>query len=278
MGWSFRERPYFVCTVLMFMQTKKNYYELLGISQNADEQTIKKAFRKIAKENHPDSGNGSDESMRLLIEAYKILLDPSKRFAYDRLLKKQHIQQDQKPFDYREWLLERLDKPEYIVKLIFYDLLHDLEDEAIHYYDTIKNNPDARFERFFERGESMDAEFCIAEEYIKRKRYSDAYSIIKQLIIKEATRPTFGYFFEVIVSSLQRLMEKEIKEILPMESLIAELDFFASLITGYNFQKWVLKFKAVVYKKNKLYAELDKINQKLEMFSGKKYKTRKVIT
>ena len=259
------------------MQIKKNYYELLGISQNADEKTIKKAFRKIAKEKHPDSGTGSDESMRLLIEAYKVLLDPSKRFAYDRLLKKQHVQEEHKPFDYREWLLERLDKPEYIVKLIFYDLLHDFEDEAIHYYDTIRNNPDARFERFFERGESMDAEFCIAEEYIKRKRYYDAYTIIKQLIIKETSRPTFGYFFEVILSSLQQLMEKELLKILSTNSMLEELNFFASIIDDCNFRKWVLKLKAKIYKKNRQYAELDTINRELSQLSAKKAKSIKVV-
>ncbi len=251
-------------------QTMRNYYELLGISQNADEKTIKKAFRKIAKEKHPDSGTGSDESMRLIIEAYKILSDPSKRFAYDRLLKKQKLQDEIKPFDYREWLLERLDKAEYVVKLIFYDLLHDMEDEALELYDTIKNNSDARFERFFERSEAMDAEFCIAEEYIKRNRYHEAYLIIKQLVVKELQKPTFGYFFEVIISVLKNLFEKELKKYLSTQEIISELDFFSTLLPDYDFQKWQLKVKAGIYKKNKQNKELAEVQFMLTQLNNKK--------
>lgn len=251
-------------------QIKKNYYELLGISQNADEKTIKKAFRKIAKEKHPDSGTGSDESMRLIIEAYKVLLDPSKRFAYDRQLKKQKLQDEIKPFDYREWLLERLDNAEYVVKLIFYDLLHDLEDEALKLYDTIKNNPDARFERFFERSEAMDAEFCIAQEYIKRNRYSEAFTIIKQLVVKEIQKPTFGYFFEVIISVLKNLLEKELKKYLSAQEIVTELDFFSTLLPDYEFQKWQLKLRAGIYKKNKQIQELTAIQYELDRLNSKK--------
>mgnify|MGYP001297250431 FL=1 len=251
-------------------QTLKNYYELLGISQNADEKTIKKAFRKIAKEKHPDSGTGSDESMRIIIEAYKILSDPSKRFAYDHLLKKQKLQNEPKQFDYREWLRERLDKPEYIVKLIFYDLLHDMEDEALELYETIKNNPDARFERFFERAEAMDAEFCIAEEYIKRQRYHEAFLIIKQLVVKELQKPTFGYFFDVIISALKYLLEKELKKYLRPEEIINELDFFSTLLPDYDFQKWQLKVKAGIYKKNKQIKELAAVHYKLGILNSKK--------
>lgn len=254
-------------------KTIKNYYEILGVSQDADEKTIKKAFRKIAKEKHPDSGSGSDESMRFIIEAYKILLDPSKRFAYDRLLKKLKLQDETKPFDYREWLLERLDKPEYVVKLIFYDLLHDLEDEALELYDTIKNNPDARFERFFERSEAMDAEYCIAEEYIKRKRCYEAFLIIKQLVIKELQKPTFGYFFEVIINTLKHLIEKELKSYLTCDEIIKELDFFSSLLSNYEFQKWQLKIKAGIYRKNRQMQELTAVVYELDLLrSNKRHK------
>jgi molecular chaperone DnaJ len=59
-----------------------NYYNLLGVDQNADQDTIKKAFRRLSKEHHPDLG-GSEEKFKELNEAYSVLSDPEKRKRYD---------------------------------------------------------------------------------------------------------------------------------------------------------------------------------------------------
>ncbi|CAA9518570.1 MAG: Chaperone protein DnaJ [uncultured Solirubrobacteraceae bacterium] len=61
-------------------------YELLGISRDADETQIKKAFRKLARELHPDVNNepGSEERFKEVAEAYEILSDPERRATYDR--------------------------------------------------------------------------------------------------------------------------------------------------------------------------------------------------
>lgn len=66
---------------------EQDYYELLGISRAADEAAIKAAFRKLAKEYHPDRKNGCKESeahFKAINEAYDVLKDPQKRAAYDR--------------------------------------------------------------------------------------------------------------------------------------------------------------------------------------------------
>jgi curved DNA-binding protein CbpA len=105
--------------------------------------------------------------MRLLLEAYSVLSDPRKRREYDRGRLRIVNSAPGAEFDYRVWLKERLDEPEYVAKLIFYDLLHGLEDEALQLYDRNRTRDDGRLERFFERPEAMDAEFCIAEEYAK---------------------------------------------------------------------------------------------------------------
>jgi molecular chaperone DnaJ len=66
---------------------KRDYYDVLGLGRGAGEQDIKNAFRKLAKEYHPDCnpGNG-DAEMRFkeVNEAYEALKDPRKRAAYDR--------------------------------------------------------------------------------------------------------------------------------------------------------------------------------------------------
>ena len=59
-----------------------NYYEILGISKDASENEIKKAYKKKALEHHPDKG-GDPEKFKQITEAYETLSDPNKKNAYD---------------------------------------------------------------------------------------------------------------------------------------------------------------------------------------------------
>src|SRR3982750_4432505 len=66
---------------------EQDYYDLLGIQRGADEAAIKAAYRRMAKEHHPDRKNGCKESearFKAISEAYDVLKDPQKRAAYDR--------------------------------------------------------------------------------------------------------------------------------------------------------------------------------------------------
>ncbi len=66
----------------------KDYYKTLGVDKNADEKAIKRAFRKLARQHHPDMNPGdpkSEERFKELNEAYEVLSDPEKRRKYDQL-------------------------------------------------------------------------------------------------------------------------------------------------------------------------------------------------
>ena len=67
--------------------TKRDCYEVLGVGRDADEAEIKKAFRKLARELHPDVNNHdpqAEEKFKECAEAYEILSDPERRQVYDR--------------------------------------------------------------------------------------------------------------------------------------------------------------------------------------------------
>jgi molecular chaperone DnaJ len=67
--------------------TKRDYYEILGVSRTAGESDIKSAYRKLALKYHPDRNQGSkdaEEKFKEAAEAYAILADPQKRSLYDR--------------------------------------------------------------------------------------------------------------------------------------------------------------------------------------------------
>lgn len=66
---------------------KKDYYEVLGVGKDADEGTLKKAYRKLAMKYHPDQNpddKAAEEKFKEAAEAYEVLSDPEKKARYDR--------------------------------------------------------------------------------------------------------------------------------------------------------------------------------------------------
>ena len=68
------------------MADKRDYYEVLGVDKTADEKTIKKAYRKLARKYHPDvcEEEGAEEKFKEVSEAYAVLSDDEKRKRYDQ--------------------------------------------------------------------------------------------------------------------------------------------------------------------------------------------------
>ena len=66
----------------------KNYYEILELSSNANQDTIERMFRYLATKHHPDSG-GDKEKFSALLKAFEVLRDPAARSAYDTTLQQE---------------------------------------------------------------------------------------------------------------------------------------------------------------------------------------------
>ena len=67
------------------MAVKRDYYDVLGVSRDADDAEIKRAFRRLAQRHHPDidTGEGAEQRFKELNEAYRVLSDRHRRSAYD---------------------------------------------------------------------------------------------------------------------------------------------------------------------------------------------------
>ena len=71
----------------MATETKRDYYEILGLKKNATSAELKKAFRKLARKYHPDvnpNDKASEQKFKEMNEAYEVLSDPKKRKQYDQ--------------------------------------------------------------------------------------------------------------------------------------------------------------------------------------------------
>ena len=80
----------------------KSYFAILGISQKASADEIRSAYRRLAKEFHPDHYTGSIDRFRDIQEAYSVLANQRRRREYEQRIRKAPIKRPLKPTRYPE--------------------------------------------------------------------------------------------------------------------------------------------------------------------------------
>jgi curved DNA-binding protein CbpA len=183
-----------------------NYYDVLGIRRNSTLQQVKKAFRKRAKEIHPDLSPEetarAEERMRLLLCAYEVISDPETRIPYDRTL---DAFLKGRGFDYREFLKSRKDDGRSQVKLIFHDLLTGRQADAVELYESLMAEG-FRLEMNMSREDFMDCAFLLAEVFETKGKLAECYELYKKLYLYEREAPYFRHFTEELVDRLRSLI------------------------------------------------------------------------
>lgn len=184
-----------------------NLYEILEVDQTASPEVIKQSFRTLAKKVHPDLRDHSSEAldrMRLLIHAYKTLLDPILRSEHDAALRVYHPRKGA-GFSYREFLQEQPENLQMQSKLIFFDLLHHHEEEALDLYERLVNEKHFDLSSYMDREDFMDCSYLMAEEYEKSGNFESACKLLIAIARKEADKPYFKHFFVEITNKLRIL-------------------------------------------------------------------------
>lgn len=202
----------------------RNYYEILDVPYNCSPSAIKAAFRRRAKALHPDLGSHDEQSqerMRELITAYRTLSDPESRKDYDRV---HRIASRGFEFDYRRFLVEHRNEPEMAGRLIFYDLFHDRESEALALFEEQRVLPGFDLIQLIGREDGMDGLFLLAEALERRERYLEAWELYVLILREEQIEPYFRHFSQEIVDRLKVLTCFKMPEELDHESVLGCID------------------------------------------------------
>jgi curved DNA-binding protein CbpA len=156
------------------MRKFKNYYRVLRVGRFASREEIRRSFRKLAKEYHPDTSVLHPEEsalrIRILLEAYRILMDEEKRSAYNLRFPGRGRS------GYRENLLRRRESPYARALLILYDLLNGDAGRAVINYENAlsgKENGEELLERLG-FADYLDCLFLLGEEYQNQSRFQEA--------------------------------------------------------------------------------------------------------
>ncbi len=221
-----------------------NYYDVLEVGRKANTEEIKQSFRCLVKKCHPDK-NGSNKEwaetkVKLVLEAYKTLMDSTQRMVYDSLL---HNHLPRRNTSLRKDVHKQQFDHGFRAKAILYDLVNRNVEKALEDYELLKNDSSETDPLIcMTSNEYIDCKFLLAEEYERQGKYLKAIEFYEQIYSKKDVTTTRQYLFDEIKDRIRNIYCHQLtKSSLPQEAL--------------NYYKKVLKLTlsrheiAFIYKK-----------------------------
>ena len=183
-----------------------DHYQTLQVEPEASVEDIKQAFRKLAKQYHPDKNPGressSEQMFRRITTAYQVLSDEQRRVRYDLTRQRPRAEF---PNSYLE-RLRRTQADQKQCELMFQELLNRNLDEGIRIYENLNtNNQEFLIDDFLGYGDSRDCEFLLAEAYQTNGLFEKAIELYQKLIDDEQETPFFYHFIDEINDRLSEI-------------------------------------------------------------------------
>ncbi|MDF1567689.1 MAG: DnaJ domain-containing protein [Spirochaetaceae bacterium] len=191
----------------------KDYYAILGLKTDSRDNDIRKAFRVRAKQMHPDrTGDEGTARFLALKEAYEVLINTDTRESYDRTWRAARKTATTAEWDYRDFLRGHKDDPASLARLICYDLLHDLDSEAVELYDEAQTGGFFSLVRFLDREDFMDYAFLLAEAYLEREATVKAYRLLRGIAELEEEDPYFKHFYVEVLDRMAGIVRQSLPD------------------------------------------------------------------
>ena len=230
------------------MQNRPNYYNELKVSRNATPKEIKRAFRSLAKQFHPDKNRtkNADRAFQSIQTAYEVLGNNQKKWEYDVWIAERERKQRQYQFYAERLRQSKLQREKY--DLVFHELLHFNHEKGIQLYEELQaETQDFCIDDFMNYAESRDCEFLIAEAYQATSNYRAAMHLYEKLLSYEKRRPVFHHFVSEIRDRLKKVYIDCLTNPKNLENIPNDLQKIKDLKLSKREQAWVYRRLAELY-------------------------------
>ena len=203
-----------------------NYYEVLGVHTEATPEEIKKSFRRLVKECHPDRNRHREawagRQVRVILEAYRTLGDAQKRVAYDQLYRLRSGPRASDPGQ-AEPLRTRYARPRPLTlydhaEMILLDLTAGNGAAAASAYEALcREHADFSLLTYLTIRDYLDCSFLLGEEYERQGQYERAVRFYVEVYNEERTEPRRRYFFDEVRDRIRNIYARELARSSPPE-------------------------------------------------------------
>ena len=213
-----------------------DYYRILEVPPSASLQEIRRSFRRLVLQAHPDKNpdhtEWSERRIRELIQAYEVVGDSEKRGLFDVEYKLKKRSAPQKPRESEFFFFKKSDPGALALRILYY-LLHGRGREAVPLLLRMEAKHGDRFlADKLDRGDYLDCLFLLGEYFLGQREYRSALDRMRAFYLHERNARYPRHYLDAVVAHLKDLYLKKIPQSLPPEEALTRLEEAADLQMG----------------------------------------------